>query len=204
MPARLSALVWLAAVAVVGGFFLPWATLDIKTTKTEKEISASVQRAAGKSFGSAKKPKRQPSWIRAKRKKAPLLPSKVSGYQIPLYANRRNVKAVMGLAEMVTKKREAVGLKSYAVYAVPGLALVAVWVLGAFGERWPAAAAVALMCGAVAGYGLWMLTSTDTRKEYAFSVGIGLWISLGAYVMLTLAGALALPASLRGGAAARR
>ena len=204
MPARLSTLVWVAAVAVVTGFFLPWATLDIKTTKTEQEISASVRRAAAKSFSSANKPKRDPSWIRAKNKQPPLIPSRVSGYQIPYYANRRNVKAAMGLVEMVTKKREAVGLKSYAVYAVPGLALCAVWLLGAFGDRWTMAAAMALACGAVAGYGFWMLTSTDTRKEYAFAVGIGLWMSLGAYVLLCMAGALALPASLRSGAAARR
>ena len=189
MPVRLSPLIWAAAIAVIVGFFLPWATLDIKTTKAEKEISAGVSRGLSKSFKSANKPRREPSWIRSKRKHAPLIPSRISGYQVPYYANRENVKAAMGLVELVTKKREAVGPESYVVYAVPGLALIAVWLLGAFGHQWPVTAAIALACGAIAGYGCWMLVMTDTRKLYAFAVGPGLWLSLGAYAVLACSAA---------------
>ena len=205
MPERLNTLVWAAALAAVIGFFLPWATLDINTTKAEHDIAAAIRRGLGKSFSStANKPKREPAWTRSKKKSSPMIPSRISGYQVPYYANRRNVPAAMGLVELVTKRREAVGRKSYAVYALPVLAMLSAWLLSAFGERRWAAVVVALACGAVSGIGLWTLATTDTRTAYAFAVGSGLWLSLGAHAVLALtAAAVAVPWPLRTGAARR-
>jgi len=120
----------------------------------------------------------------------PLIPTRVSGYQIPRLANRENVRVIMGLTELVTKKRERIGLKSYAVYLAPGLALLCGLLLTArVGATRPAAAGVALVCGAVAVAGCWTLLTTDTRARYAVAIGPGLWLSLAAYAVLALAAA---------------
>ena len=198
VPVFYRKIAWAAAGLVVIGFLLPWATLDIKTTKTEKDVASGVHHGLAKTFASGNKPARQPLWIRSHKQRGVLIPSRIRGYQVPWYANRRNVKAAMGLVELVTKKREAIGFKSYAVYVLPVVAVLSAWLLGAYGDHRLAALGVALACGAVAGTGLWTLITTDTRTAYAFAVGSGLWVSLGAYVVLALtAAAVAVPALKR-------
>ncbi len=149
-PASMSA-AWLCALAAVVGFFLPWAMLDFKTTALEKEIAASAKRSLGKTF---KLGGGEPSWIKHKAKPLAVIPTKISGFQVPVLANRKNVKMAAGLVELFTKKREEVDLKSYLVYLLPGIALLCAWVLSLQGGRLPVALLVALVCAAVAGLGL--------------------------------------------------
>ena len=126
MDRPVKTLVWVGVAAALIGFFLPWGMLDLREGRTEKQFAASARKSLGKTFKSmGAKPSHQPSWIRSHHGQgAPMIPTRVSGYQIPRLANRENVKIVTGLMELVTKKRERVGLKSYAVYLVPGIALL--------------------------------------------------------------------------------
>lgn len=151
MARNLTGTVWAGVAAALLGFFLPWATLDIKTTQAEKQIASSVRRSLGKTFKSiGRSGSRQSSWIRSK-KGTPIIPTRVSGFQLPQLANRQNVKVVTGLVELSTKQRGHLGLNSYAVYLVPGLALLCGWLLTARGgAARPVAAGVAMVCGAVA------------------------------------------------------
>jgi hypothetical protein len=111
----------------------------------------------------------------------------VSGYQVPALANQESAKVVMALTELFTRRRERLGLKSYAVYLVPGLAVLCGVVLGATEAKLQAAAGVALTASAVVIAGLWILLTTDTRALYAVSIGPGLWISLAGYAAISTA-----------------
>jgi hypothetical protein len=48
--------------AALIGFFLPWATLDIKTTGAEKPIASSARRSLSKTFTSVKPGANAPAW----------------------------------------------------------------------------------------------------------------------------------------------
>ena len=189
MDRTVKTLVRAGAAATLVGFFLPWGTLDLREGRIEKQFAASARSSLGKTFKSVGgKPSRQPSWIRSHHGKgAPMIPTRVSGYQIPGLAARENVKVVTSLVELVTKKREQVGLKSYAVYLVPGLALLCGLLLMSTELQRPVGVGVALVCAAVAGGGAWLVLTKDTRTAYAISIGPGLWISLAGYAVLALA-----------------
>jgi hypothetical protein len=180
--------------AVLAGFFLPWVALDVREGKTAKSLSAGARRGLSRTFKSVDaKGDKQPSWIRNKKKKF-LVPSRVSGYQVPGVANQENAKVVMALSEVFTRKQQRIGLKSYAVYFVPGLALLCGALLGAYGENSRVVAGVAAASAAVVIAGLWALLTTDTRKLYAVSIGPGLWLSLAGYAVVAIAaGAHAVP-----------
>jgi hypothetical protein len=53
------------------------------------------------------------------------IPRSVSGAQVPTLVRQRNTQMAMLLMELLTGRSEHLGLKSYAVYAVPGIALLA-------------------------------------------------------------------------------
>jgi hypothetical protein len=169
--------------AAIIGFFLPWAQLHIRETQLEKEIASGARKGLSKSFG-VKSARRQPSWLKSKSKNMPLIPTKIAGVQIPRMANRENVKVAMGLIKLFTKKDEAVGLKTYAVYLVPGLAVLCGILLTRFGTQQAILVLVAVLCAAVAGGGFWTLLTTDTKKQFAIAIRPGLWLSLWAYVGL--------------------
>ena len=165
-------LAWLSAVIAVVGFLQPWAHLDVK------EIPL---KGLDKRLGRVTVMLKQG------------VPQQVSGIQIPRMANREEAKLAAALMELVTKKRQDVGLKSYAVYLMPGLALLGALVLTAFGHRTPAALGVLAAASLVAGVGFWKLLTIDTNTLLiAITIGRGLWWSLWAYVGLAAAAGLAI------------
>ena len=162
-----------------------------------KQLSAKASQSLSKTF--KVKASREPSWIRHRSGREPMIPTKVSGVQVPQLANQKNAKVVMQLVELFTKKREAIGMMSYAVYLVPGIALLCGLLLTRFGEKRPIAIGTAALCAAIAGAGFWKLLTTDTKALFAIAIGPGLWLSLWAYVGLALvAVASALPEQFRG------
>ena len=191
--------VWGGVLAVVVGFYQPWAALDImRNSKTEKEIASGIRRGLSKSFGihSAK----EPSWIRnqQKSKTTPTVPTKITGAMIPTLANQRHVKVLQQLAELLThQKQEAIGLKSYAVYLIPGLALLCGLLILRMQSPFVSAGA-SVVAAAIAGVGFWHICSTDTRAQYGIVIGPGLWLSLCGYAVIAAATfASVLPASFQ-------
>ncbi len=153
--------------------------MDIRTAELEKSVGSGFKRALGKSFNTH----REPSWIK-KKSGTPIVPTKISGFQIPLLANRRNVKVVANLAKIFTKKDEQAGLKSWAVYLVPVLAVLFAWLISAYGKKKPVAIAVTVLSISIAGCGFYKLLTTNTRASFAIDIGIGLWLSLSVYAAL--------------------
>lgn len=172
--------IWSCVAAVLIGFFLPWASAEFREPKLLGKISSGMKRSLNQSAG------------RQTRKARPLpknrgtatIPTRVSGFQVPILANRQNAQVAMSLIELFTKKQEHLGAKSWAVYAIPGLALLAGWLLTAHGRRRPVMLLVGALCSALAATGFWKVLTVDTKSMFAIAIGPGIWITLWAYAGL--------------------
>jgi len=176
---------WGSTVVIVIGFFMPWAALDIRETSFEKDVSKHARSSLGKLFhvsGGG-----QPRWIRHRSGHLPVIPTRVSGAQIPELANRKNVKVATSLVELFTKQRQNVGPMSYAVYLLPGIAIVLAALMAWLGHRRLVAIPIALLCAGIAGVGCWTLFTTNTKAAFAIRIEWGLWASLLAYAVFALA-----------------
>jgi len=146
-----------------------------------------VRKAAGRSFNTKKRPA---SWPARGSKNAPLIPTRVTGAQIPVLANSRNAKVALTLAKRFGHEQGPIGTQSYAVYLLPALAVLAALLLAAYENRWMVGVGVAAACALIAAAGIGWLVLHDTRTLYSVTVGMGIWISLAAYAGLaTLAAA---------------
>lgn len=188
-------LAWAAAAII--GFFLPWASIDVsgstlsrtlrQTRLTEElsNVSVKIKRSTGDITG------RLPSLSS--------MPSTVSGAQIPQMANNKDAKLAMAVMEMLTGKQEYVGAKSYAVYALPGLALIGALVVTLIGAPW-APLAVAGVSAVTAGVGSFKLATAPTETLLVVAkIGPGLWLSMAAYAALAAAALLVWAGSRRTG-----
>ena len=189
-------LVWVSVAAAVIGFYQPWARIDLREpallqqlrqaaplgdavgglTRNVRRITAKIRRGAETITGDL------PSLAD--------IPKQVSGADIPALANANHSQVAIALAELFTRKRQQIGLQSYAVYLAPGLALLAGLLL-TFVPGMPAAVGTALACAVVSGVGFWKLLTTNTSALFAaITIGPGLWLSLWAYAALALCGVL--------------
>ena len=205
--------VWISVAVSVIGFVLPWATLDVKAAHLPGQLSqalpgADLQALAGKltskvgrstsllrhSLGSMEgaasvgrvtiQVKRGAETITGELPDLSTIPTRVNGPQIPEWINRRDAKVVMALAEMLTGQRD-LGAKSYAVYLVPGLALLGGVLVTLAGRLRVVCGGIGGACLAIAGLGFWKLLTIETGTRLAaITIGPGLWLSLWAYVGL--------------------
>ena len=201
---RLAQLVtWASVTAVVAAFFLPWARIDLR----EPELLRQTRQAAeergvlGDLMGKVGKVtaeiRRGAETVTGELPSLADIPEQVSGVQIPQMANQENAQVALALLELLTNTRQHVGLKSYAVYLVPGLAILCGVLLTVLGRVRAALLGIAALCALVAGVGFWKLLTTNTSTRFiAITIGPGLWLSLWGYVGLCVA-ALGAAASVR-------
>ena len=185
--------VWIGAVMAVVGFMQPWATLDLKSPKLPgqlKEISdatslSSVMRKLTKGMGKVVvQVKRGAETVTGELPDLSNIPNEIRGIDVPRLANRQDAYAVVALAEMFTGERE-LGLKSYAVYLLPGLALLCALTVTLSAQLRPLVIVIGLICLAIAAGGSWKLATTNTDALLvAITIGHGLWLSMWAYVVL--------------------
>jgi O-antigen ligase len=175
-------LAWGSAVVAVAAFFLPWATMEVR----EHDLARDLTKALGGRV--TVQIHRGGETIAGELPDLSAIPRVVSGVQIPQVANSQDAKVAMALFEIVTDNRQHLGFKSYAVYLVPGVALVAALLLTVLRRRRAFALGVALLCAAIASAGGWKLLTTDTSTLLvAVAIGPGLWLSVWAYAALSLA-----------------
>lgn len=175
-----------SAGLVVVAFLLTWAQLDvIRETSLERQIAAGARRSLSKTFG-GRATSRKPGFRRTGTR-MPTIPTQIRGFQIPVLANRRDVKVAAQFMALFTKKRESFGLMSWLVYAVPGVALACGVLLAT--HRLPpwGVVMVAVVCAAIAIGGGGMLLATDTRKQFTLVIREGVWLSLLGYLGLAIA-----------------
>lgn len=191
--------VWVSMIAAGVGFVLPWVLMDVTAGKIPGQINRALEgtgldgltkKLSGKVSRVTLQFKRGAETITGNLPDLSTLPTRVNGPDIPAFINRTDNAVAIALAEMLSGQRD-ISKKSYAVYLVPGLALVLgllVTVLaGVPAVCWTAAALSAL----VAGVGFWKLLITPTESlMVAITIGPGLWLSLWAYVGLALCAAV--------------
>ena len=187
---------WASIAVILVAFFLPWVELQVRepallqqvrhavpgqpllgqVTKQLGRITAEVRRGAEVVVGEL------PSLAD--------IPRTISGVQIPPLANQPKMKALIALTAIVSRDAERVGTKSYAVYVLPGVALLCGILLTLAGRR-PVTVAVALVCAAIAGIGARTLLTTPLPHEIVtVTLGRGLFLSLGGYAVLAASAAL--------------
>ena len=185
---------WISAAVTVVGFVSPWASLDLR----EPGLMKQVRETAGESGllgGLTKRVGRVTAQVRRGAEtvtgELPSLqdiPKQVSGIQIPQIANREDAKVAMALMELLMGSQQHIGLKSYAVYLLPGLALLGAVLLTWLARHPAVPIGVALVAAAVSGGGAFKLLTTNTQSLFvAITIGPGLWMSLGAYAGLAVA-----------------
>ena len=185
---------WISAAVTAWAFVIPWAYIDMREPSAVRQVRGIVQdqQLMG---GLMKRVGRVTAEVRrgAETVTGDLpslkdIPTQVSGIQIPQLANQQNAQVAMALVELFTNKRQDIGLQSYAVYAVPGLALLGALLLTVLAAGLIVPLIVALLSLAIAGVGFWKLLTTNTSTLFiAITIGPGLWLSLWAYVGVALA-----------------
>lgn len=182
---------WAAVVAVVVGFVQPWASLDLREPGVVKQLreTAPVRDTLSgltKDLSRiAVKVRRGAETVTGELPRLSDMPKEVSGVQIPQLANQKNAQVAIALMELLMNERQHIGAKSYAVYLVPGIALVCALLLTFLGTTRAVAIGAAVVSGLIAGLGFWKLLTTDTQALFiAITIGPGLWLSLWAYAVL--------------------
>ena len=210
VPWLIVAAIWISAGGVVAGFLMPWVTL-----KTNREVVGAVDSVmeatpfAGLVKDVSKRVghvvihvKRGTDTITAELPDLSTLPSTIRGADIPVLANRDDVKGAAALAELLTGQRTwgRVGVNSYAIYLVPGLALVFALTVTFVHRPW-VGGLIGATCVAIAGIWWWKLATVKLETAMvAVLLEPGLWLSCGSYAGLgaaSLARALTLRAPPR-------
>ena len=205
---------WVSVGFAIQGLFLPWAMIDVRQPAAITSLQGATRslRDASPLGETVKGLTHDLHHIVVKVRRGaetvtgtlgvgslPELPSQVTGADIPRMANQEQAKVAMALVELFTHRSQDVGRKSYAVYAVPGLAVVCGLLLSVFGRRWVIALTIAWFCGTVAAIGFWTLLTVNPQTLFvAIRIGRGLWQSVWAYVGLTVCALLELFLSLAG------
>jgi len=188
------------AVAVLA-FFLPWVRLEMQRSPPPRYSQSAASKPS--KMATSTKPHLEPKPSKLSRSldrafaafdrtttslashAATQMPRRVTGFQIPRMANHESTRTIMLLVERFEKKREHVGAKSYAVYLLPGLALLFGLLLVRFDKTPWLAGLVGIACLAVAGVGAWKLLTTPLDTPViAVRIDYGLWVALLAYVGL--------------------
>ena len=189
VPWLIVAGIWVGAGGVVAGFLMPWATLQVKRAGVvDGTPLADVLKGLTQRMGRVViHVKRGAETITGELPDLSSMPSTIRGADIPVLANRQDIKGVAAIAELITGQQALgqVGIRSYVVYLVPGLAILfAVVGIGVCRPRWIAGAA-GVLCLAIAGAWWWKLTTMkiDT-KVITVVLAPGLWLSCGSYAGL--------------------
>jgi hypothetical protein len=195
---------WLSVTGALVGFFLPWAHISLREPELARQVQHAVEgqgllgdltEALGRVTVQVR---RGAQTITGELPTLSEIPKQVSGVEVPRLANQKNAQVAAALFELLTNTRQRLGAKSYAVYLVPGVALLCGLLLSLLGSRRPVALGIAVVCAGVAGLGFWKLLTTNTQALFAaITIGRGLWLSLWAYAGLAVSALLMMVAGSR-------
>jgi hypothetical protein len=178
-------LAWVSVAASLAGFVLPWVTVGLRGVATYED--------AGRLSRMTLQIRRGTETVAGSLLSGELLPRRVSGVQIPGLAQQEDMQVVVALMELLANTPQHAVLKSYAVFLVPGVALLCGLLLMGWSDRPAVAGGVMALCTAVAAVGSWKLLTVDpARSVVAVTIGWGLWLSVGAYVGLAAAALMGL------------
>jgi len=178
----------------VGGFFLPWAELNVRKLSVVKQLQQAMplrDTVGGLAQDVSRitvKIRRGTEVVTGRLPSFSDIPQHVSGFRIPQIANQEEAKMALALMELITNQRQHLGARSYAVYLLPGVAVLCAVALTVVAQSVAVAVAIAILCAALAGVGCWKLLTVDMQTGgMAVTIGSGLWLSLWAYAGLAIA-----------------
>ena len=187
---------WASIAAILVAFFLPWVELEVREPTLLQQVRHAVpgQQLLGqvtKQLGRVTaEVRRGAEVVVGELPSLSDIPRTISGAQVPQLANQPKMQTLIALTAIVSRDAEQVGAKSYAVYALPGVALLCGILLTLAGRR-PVTVAVALVCAAIAGIGARTLLTTSLPHEIVtVTLGRGLYVSLGGYAVLATSAVL--------------
>ena len=186
----LLALVVICAIAIIHGFFMPWAKASASATKVAKSL---ISQASGPLADSPFAGKFIRGFNSTTEKISELgditVKTAVSGYDIPTMINRKSSQIAIALAATMFKDAKDLDKKSYAVYLLPIFALVCVG-LAIFGLKNKIAVMVmAVLGGGISIGGLYNLMTVDLSKlPIQISIERGLWQTMYAFLLICIIG----------------
>ena len=189
--------VWISVAASVAGFMMPWVFIrsgtlsgQVGQVMQETGLDSLTKGFRGKVSKVTLQFKRGAQTIVGDLPDLSTLPGQVNGPGIPAFVNRTDNTVAIALAEMLSGQTD-ISKKSYAVYLLPGLALLIGLLLTALSGAPPACWTLAALSAGVAGAGFWKLLTTHINSMAVTIVfGQGLWVSLWAYAGLAACAAL--------------
>jgi hypothetical protein len=125
------------------------------------------------------------------------IPTQLSGADILVMVRAQKTQGALALLELLTGQRHDLVRKSWSVYLIPGVAVLCGIVLLGWGRHPAASVGIGLLSAAIAAGGLWTLLTMHSRTSFvAITIGPGLWLSVGAYVGLSIASCLTMPTAI--------
>ena len=199
VPWIVRGLVLCSLIAVIAGFWMPWAYLSLR----QPALTNTFGNAAGIE-GPLKQLTRHLGRVTLKIQRhgqtivsdLPLLediPKQVSGADIPVMVREQKAQVAIALLELLTGQRQDLDRNSVMVYLIPGVALLCGVLLIGWGRHLAVSAGVGALCAILAGGGLWKLSTVNPQTVFvAMIIGPGLWMSVGAYAGVSMAACFAI------------
>lgn len=182
----LSYLVYAAAVLIIIGFLMPWATVATSVTGVSKGLLGSLEKTpfASKIVGGLSKATDAIGDMGDISIK-----STVRGYQVPILVNDKSSKVAISLAQIFFKDAEGLDKKSYLVYFFPiaGIACAALAFLGDKNKIY--IILMTVLGGAIGIVGLFKVYTLDVSSTVVkISIQGGLWTILYSFLFIFIAG----------------
>jgi hypothetical protein len=183
----LLSLVIICAIAIIHGFFMPWAKAGTSAGKIARGATGAVTGLGkqapglGSFFGGVEKTANKVTSVAD----AAGINMAVSGYSIPKMMNTKSSQVAVALAGIFVKDAKDADKKSYAVYLMPIFALVCIALAIVGMKNLIALIVMAVISGGISLGGLFKLMTTDLNNAIvAISIENGLWQTLYAYLLI--------------------
>ena len=176
-------LVWISMAAALAGFMLPWVRLDVRA---ESRSTASGNKLVDLQHVTLQIHQGE-RMLEARWPSPGDFPRTIRGIEIPGLARQDEAQIAVSLVELLTGDPHRLRLKGHLVILVPLLVmlggLIALWQ----SARPVATGTIALLAAAAAVYGILELRTVQGGSSMlVVTVEPGMWLSLGAYVGLTV------------------
>jgi hypothetical protein len=145
---------------IVVAFFLPWVQIESQHVGAVSKILTGKKQA---SMGT------------------------ISGFQVPIHANRSDSKLAMSVIKIFAPNVEHADKKSFLVYIFPILSILIFFAVYYYGNNEWVHIGIAAMCIAIFAVGVLQIVTMDLDKVLLnIRIGIGLWLILIGYLGIGL------------------
>lgn len=183
-----AALIVICSLAVIHGFFMPWAKASTSATRVASSL---VDQASGPLAGSPFAGNFIKGLNKATQKVSDLgdiqIKTAVSGYDIPTLINKKTSQIAIAIGSVVFKDAKDLDKKSFLVYLFPILALVCIGLALLGMKNKIALIVMAVISGAISIGGLYNLMTVNlSNLVVTISIEQGLWQIMYSYLFICI------------------